>query len=67
MANRYHTDNPQRKIHAPEKGAGYPAKGSKGTVKEATASWGSLPGKAGSTGWGKGVPKVKTYVKYSGC
>ena len=68
MPNRHYTDNPQLKVTSPAKGAPTGARGPRQDgVKEATASWGKLPGKAGMTGWGKGVPKVKTYVKYEGC
>ena len=68
MPNRHYTDHKDLKITSPSKGAPTGAKGPRhDSVREATASWGKLPGPASKAGWGKGSPKVKTYVKYSGC
>ena len=68
MPNRHYTDHKDLKITSPAKGAPTGARGPRhDSVREATASWGKLPGPPGKTGWGKGVPKVKTYAKYEGC
>ena len=67
MPNRHYTDHKDLKITSPSKGAPTGAKGPRhDSVREATASWGKLAGPMGKSR-SNGVPKVKTYVKYSGC
>lgn len=66
MPNRYHTDNPQLKIHAPEKGAGYPGKGGVPAMPYKCPAWGlkGLPTQGKSRA--QGVKPVRQYAKQEG-
>lgn len=65
MANRFYTDNSQRKLSTPPK-ASSPKAGSKGSVRERVVSYPSAgPEKYAFPKW-KGVKKVKQYAQSKG-